>query len=59
MKKYSAFMLAVCDDALQKVYTFSDPDAISWDDAPYSAYIGKSNSDQLISAFTQAQRMRL
>ena len=59
MRKYSAFMLAVCDDALQKVYTFSDPDAISWDDAPYSAYIGKSNTDQLISAFTQAQRMRL
>ena len=59
MKKYSAFMLMVCDDALQKVYSFSDPDSISWDDAPYSAYIGKSNSDQLISAFTQAQRMRL
>ena len=59
MRKYSAFMLAICDDALQKVYTFSDPDAISWDDAPYTAYMGKSNSDQLISAFTQAQRMRL
>lgn len=59
MKKYSAFMIMVCNDALQYVYSYSDPDAISWDDAPYSAYMGKSNSDQLLSAFTQYNRMKL
>ncbi len=59
MKKYSAFMVMVCNDALQYVYSYSDPDAISWDDAPYSAYMGKSNSDQLLSAFTQFNRMKL
>jgi len=59
MKKYAAFMVVVCDEILQTVYTYSDPDAISWDDAPYTAYMGKSNSDQLLSAFTQYNRNRL
>lgn len=59
MKKYSAFKIVVCNDAMQYVYSYDDPDAISWDDAPYSAYMGKSNADQMLSAFTQFNRMKL
>ena len=59
MKKYSAFRIIVCNDAMQYVYSYDDPDAISWDDAPYSAYMGKSNADQMLSAFTQFNRMKL
>lgn len=59
MKKYSAFMLTVCNDALQVVYTYTDPDNISWDDAPYSAYLPKTTSDQMISAFAKYDRMHI
>ena len=59
MKKYSAFKIVVCNDAMQYVYSYDDPDSISWDDAPYSAYMGKSNADQMLSAFTQFNRMKL
>lgn len=59
MRHYAASMICVCNDAMQYIYTYSDPDAISWEDAPYSAYLGKSNVDQYISAFTQASRGRI
>lgn len=56
MKRYSAFEIDICNDALQIVYTYSDPDNVSWDAVPYSAYQGKSQGDQLSSALMQISR---
>lgn len=59
MRKYSAFKIIVADDALQILSTFGDQDAISWDEAPYSAYLGKSNSDSMLNVLTQMKRNML
>ena len=59
MRKYSAFKIIVADDALQILSTFGDQDAISWDEAPYSAYLGKSNSDTMLNVLTQMKRNML
>ncbi len=59
MRRYSAFKIIVADDALQILSTFGDQDAISWDEAPYSAYLGKSNSDSMFNVLTQMKRTML
>lgn len=56
MERYSAFELSVCNDSLQIVYNYSDPDSISWDAVPYSAYMGKSDSAQLTTALSRISR---
>jgi hypothetical protein len=50
MKHYSASAIMVCNDALQTVNSYDDPDNISWDYAPYSAYLAKASDSQLTTA---------
>lgn len=56
MKRYSAFEIVVVDDALQIIYIFNDPESVSWDAVPYSAFTGSSSKDQLSSALMQISR---
>jgi hypothetical protein len=59
MKRYSASIIMSCNDALQTVSSFDDPDNISWDLAPYSAYMGKASDNQLTqAALSQISRLR-
>jgi hypothetical protein len=59
MKRYSASMIMSCNDALQTVNSFDDPDNISWDLAPYSAYMAKASDNQLTTAaLAQISRLR-
>lgn len=59
MKRYSASMIMSCNDALQTVNSFDDPDSISWDLAPYSAYMAKASDNQLTTAaLAQISRLR-
>jgi hypothetical protein len=59
MKDYAAFQLTICNDALQVVYTFDNPESISWDAVPYSAYSGHSSKDQVTTALSQISRMMI
>lgn len=59
LKKYSASMLLVCNDSLQLVSSYSATNTISWDVAPYSAYMGKNQADQLATSIAQLTRNRM
>lgn len=57
MKRYSAFTLMVANDPGQKLYSYDDLDAISWNVVPYSALMKDNGNDQLTSALARLGRI--